>query len=115
MSQFNMADMFGKINEMQTRMTEAQKALEQVVVEADSGGGMVKVSANGKRQILKITVDRDAVDPNDLELIEDLIVAAVNKVLEKADEAAKDKMQEVTKGMLPGGGIPGFDLSKFGL
>jgi len=110
-----MADMFGKIQEMQSKMQETQEKLATVVVEADAGGGMVKVKANGLRQIISIKIDEDVVDPNDKEMLEDLVVAGVNKALEQADIASKEKMQEAYKGMIPGGGIPGMDLSKFGL
>ena len=107
MSNFNMADMFGKIQEMQSKMQEAQEGLKDVIVEAEAGGGMVKVKANGNKQIVSIEMDDDVVDPQDKEMLEDLIVAGVNKALEKAEEASKEKMQEMYKGMIPGGGIPG--------
>lgn len=110
-----MANMFGKIQEMQSKMQEAQEGLSELVVEAEAGGGMVKVKANGNKKIISITMDEDVVDPSDKEMLEDLIVAGVNKALEKAEEASKEKMQEMYKGMIPGGGIPGMDLSKFGL
>ncbi len=115
MNQFNMADMFGKISDMQAKMKEAQDRLAEVVVEAEAGGGMVKVKANGKRQVVSIELDPDVIDPDDREMVEDLVVAGVNKALEKAEEAAKEKMQEVYKDILPGGGLPGMDLSKFGM
>lgn len=115
MADFNMADMFGKIQEMQSKVQETQAKLGEIVVEAEAGGGMVKVKANGLRQIISITLDKDVIDPEDKEILEDLVVAGVNKALEKADEEAKTKMQEAYKGMIPGGGIPGMDLSKFGL
>jgi DNA-binding YbaB/EbfC family protein len=115
MSDLNMADMFGKIQEMQSKMQEAQEGLNDVIVEAEAGGGMVKVKANGNKQIVSIEMDKDVVDPQDKEMLEDLIVAGVNKALEKADAASKEKMQEMYKGMIPGGGIPGMDMSKFGL
>ena len=110
-----MADMFGKISDLQSKMKEAQERLSEVIVEADAGGGMVSVKANGKREILQIDVDRDVIDPDDKEMLEDLIVAGVNKALEKAEAAGKEKMQEVYKDILPGGGLPGMDMSKFGL
>lgn len=110
-----MADMFGKIQEMQSKMQEAQEGLNDVIVEAEAGGGMVKVKANGNKQIVSIEMDDDVVDPKDKEMLEDLIVAGVNKALEKAEEASKEKMQEMYKNMMPGGGIPGMDMSKFGL
>lgn len=111
----NMADMFGKFSELQSKVQEAQQELENIEVEAEAGGGMVKVTANGKRKILSIKLDKDVIDPDDSEILEDLVVAGVNKALEKAEEAAQEKMQEAYKGMLPGGGIPGMDLSKLGL
>ncbi len=111
----NMADMFGKISELQSKMQEAQQELEKVEVEAEAGGGMVKVRANGKRKVLGIKLDKDVIDPEDAEMLEDLIVAGVNKALEKAEEAAQEKMQNTYKDMLPGGGIPGMDLSKLGM
>ncbi|NGP75193.1 YbaB/EbfC family nucleoid-associated protein [Balneolaceae bacterium YR4-1] len=111
----NMADMFGKISELQSKVQEAQEELEKVEVEAEAGGGMVKVKANGKRKILSIKLDKDVIDPEDAEMLEDLVVAGVNKALEKAEEAAQEKMQDAYKGMMPGGGIPGMDLSKLGL
>lgn len=115
MSDFNMADMFGKISNMQAKMKEVQDQLSEVIVEAEAGGGMVSVKANGKREIISIVLDRDVIDPDDKEMIEDLVVAGVNKALVKAEEAAKVKMQEVYKDILPGGGIPGMDMSKLGL
>lgn len=115
MSDFNMADMFGKIQEMQTKMAEAQAKLGDVIVEAEAGGGMVKVKANGNRQVVSIKLDKDIIDPNDTEMLEDLVVAGVNKALEKAEEAGKAQMADMYKGMIPGGGIPGMDLSKLGL
>ena len=111
----NMADMFGKFSEIQEKMEKAKQELAKVEVEAEAGGGMVKVKANGKRKILSIKLDKDVIDPDDAEMMEDLVVAGVNKALEKAEEAAQERMQETYKDMMPGGGIPGMDLSKLGL
>lgn len=115
MSQPNMADMFGKISNMQAKMKEVQDRLGELTVEAEAGGGMVKVTANGNRKIVSIELDKDVIDPEDQEMLEDLVVAGVNKALDKAEDAAKEKMQEVYKDILPGGGIPGMDMSKLGL
>ncbi|WP_234568678.1 YbaB/EbfC family nucleoid-associated protein [Rhodohalobacter sp. 614A] len=115
MSQPNMADMFGKISNMQAKMKEVQDKLGELTVEAEAGGGMVKVTANGNRKVVSIALDKDVIDPEDQEMLEDLIVAGVNKALDKAEDAAKEKMQEVYKDILPGGGIPGMDMSKLGL
>ncbi|MDZ7692147.1 MAG: YbaB/EbfC family nucleoid-associated protein [Balneolaceae bacterium] len=107
----NMADMFGKFSELQEKMKEAKQELSKVEVEAEAGGGMVKVRANGQRQIIGIELDRDVIDPDDAEMLEDLVVAGVNKALEKAEEAAQEKMQNTYKDMLPGGMPGGMDLS----
>ena len=111
----NMADMFGKFSEMQEKMEKAKQELTKVEVEAEAGGGMVKVKANGKRKIRIIVLDEDVIDPDDAEMMEDLVVAGVNKALDKAEEAAQEHMQKIYKDMMPGGGIPGMDLSKLGL
>lgn len=111
----NMADMFGKFSELQEKMKEAKSELSKLEVEAEAGGGMVKVKANGQRKILSIKLDKDVIDPDDAEMMEDLIVAGVNKALDKAEEAAQERMQETYKDMMPGGGIPGMDMSKLGL
>lgn len=111
----NMADMFGKFSELQEKVEEAKQELGKLEVEAEAGGGMVKVKANGKRQILSIKLDKDVIDPEDAEMMEDLVVAGVNKALDKAEEAAQERMQKTYKDILPGGGMPGMDLSKLGL
>lgn len=110
-----MADLFGKINEFQGKMKDMKDALAREEVHAEAGGGMVKVTANGNKEITKIELEKDIIDPNDKEMLEDLIVAGVNKALVAAEEMSKQKMGDLTKGMIPGGGIPGIDLSKFGL
>ena len=114
MTDFNMADMFGKIQDMQSKVKEVQDQLSDVIVEADAGGGMVKVKANANRELVSIELDRDVIDPDDKEMLEDLVVAGVNKAMKKAEAASKEKMQEAYKGMMPGG-MGGMDLSKFGL
>ncbi len=111
----NMADMFGKFSELQSKVEEAQKELEKLEIEAEAGGGMVKVRANGKRKVLSIKLDEDVIDSDDAEMLEDLVVAGVNKALDKAEEAAQEKMQDTYKNILPGGGLPGMDLSKLGM
>ncbi|HEX6982357.1 MAG TPA: YbaB/EbfC family nucleoid-associated protein [Balneolaceae bacterium] len=110
----NMADMFGKFSELQSKMEDAKKELQKVEVEAEAGGGMVKVKANGERKILSIKLDKDVIDDEDSEMLEDLVVAGVNKALDKAEEAAQKKMQDTYKDLIPGGGIPGMDMSKLG-
>jgi DNA-binding YbaB/EbfC family protein len=107
----NMQDMFGKMMEMQEKMNAAQEELEDKTVTAEAGGGMVKVTANGAQKITGIEIDPEAVDPDDLELLEDLVIAGVNKALEDASEMAQEEMQKSMGGMLP----QGMDLSQLGL
>ncbi len=111
----NMAELFGKVNEMQQQIKEAKENLGRLEVTAEAGGGMVKVTANGNKQITGIKLEKDIIDPEDPDMLEDLIIAGVNKALAEAERTASEKMQEITKNMLPGGGIPGMDMSKFGL
>lgn len=107
----NMGDMFSKVMEMQNRMSEMQEQLAEKSVTAEAGGGMVKVTANGAQKITAIEIEPDAVDPDDLELLEDLVIAGVNKALEQASEMAQREMQGAAGSMLP----PGMDLSQLGL
>jgi DNA-binding YbaB/EbfC family protein len=106
----NMQDMFSKMMDMQKKMNAAQEELEDKTVTAEAGGGMVKVTANGAQKITGIEIDPEAVDPDDLELLEDLIIAGVNKALEDASDMAQEEMRESMGGMLP----PGMDLSQLG-
>lgn len=107
----NMADMFGKVMEMQQKMSEAQQALESVTVEAEAGGGMVKVTANGAQRILAVKIEPTVVNPDDMEMLEDLIIAGVNKALDEAARVAREEMQKTAGSFLP----PGFDPSQLGL
>ena len=111
MLDLNLPDMFGKIKEMQENLQKAKDSLNDIHVEAEAGGGMVKVIANCNKQILKLSIDPDVI--NDREMMEDLICAAVNKVMSIAEERSRQEMAKITQGMIPN--IPGMDLSKFGL
>ena len=107
----NMADMFGKIMDMQRKVQETQEALASKTTTAEAGGGMVKVTANGQQRITSIKIEPDAVDKEDLELLEDLIIAGINKALEQAAALAKEEMNRAAGSFLP----PGFDLGQLGL
>jgi nucleoid-associated protein EbfC len=111
MSDGNMADMFGQMMDMQRKMTEAQDALAAHIVTAEAGGGMVKVTANGQQRVTAIKVEPQVIDPSDPEMLEDLLIAGVNKALEEAAALAKDEMSRAAGSFLP----PGMDLSKLGL
>jgi DNA-binding YbaB/EbfC family protein len=104
-------NMMGKMREMETALREAQEALGTIVVSAEAGGGMVKATVNGKKQVLKIEVDNDLINPNDKEMMQDLIVAALNKALNDAEEQGKKFLQSKTKDFLPN--VPGMDLGNF--
>ncbi|EAY27716.1 YbaB/EbfC family nucleoid-associated protein [Microscilla marina] len=106
---FDLNNLMGKVKEMQDKMKEVQDSLAQVKVTAESGAGMVKATVNGKRQVISIEVDKDLVKPEDQDMMQDLIVAAINKALEEADVVAKEEMQKATQGVMPN--IPGFDLN----
>ena len=110
---FNLSDMMGKFQEMQNRLKEVKEQLEDITVESEAGGGMVRVIANGNRKVLKIHIDPDIIDKDDPEIMSDLITAAVNKALDKAETRGREEIEGVTKGMLPN--IPGLDLGKMGL
>ena len=107
----NMADLFGRMAEMQQKVADTQARLAEEQVTAEAGGGMVKVTANGAGRVVSIKVEPDAVDPDDLELLEDLVVAGVNKAIEEAESLRAKKMQEAASSMLP----PGLDLGGMGL
>jgi len=92
---------------MQEEMQKAQENLESISVEATSGGGMVKVVANCKFKILSLSIEPEVYDEEDKEMIEDLIIAAVNQAIENAQERANEEMQKVTGGMMGGLNLPG--------
>jgi len=108
----NMSGMMKQIQKMQERMAKAQQELEARTVVAESGGGMVKVTANGKQQIMKIQIEKEVVNPDDIEMLEDLVLAATNKALEEAARMAQEEMSKATSGLMPN--IPGLNLPGLG-
>lgn len=108
----NMADMMGlmgKMKDLQSRMQEAQGQLSGIIETGESGGGMVKATVNGNKVLVGLDIDPDLINPADKEMLQDLIVAAVNKALETIEPKVKNHIQQATSGMLPN--IPGLDLS----
>lgn len=99
----NMNNMLKQAQQMQAKMQQMQQELETREVEATSGGGMVKVTALGNKTIKEIEIKEEVVDPDDIEMLQDLIIAAVNEALLKADEMAAAEMSKITGGMNLGG------------
>ena len=98
---------FGKLlkqaQQVQAKMAEMQAALGEKKVEASSGGGMVTVVMNGRQEIVSLTIDPEVVDPQDIEMLEDLVVAAINEARAKVEEIVQSEMSAITGGMpLPG-------------
>ena len=102
----NMQAMMKQAQKMQRQMEEQAKEMETKEFTATAGGGAVEVTMSGTKKITKVKLDEEVVDPDDVEMLEDLIVAAVNEVLEKVDEASAAAMSKFTGGM--GGGMPGL-------
>ncbi len=89
--------------QMQKRLNEAQEALENESVEASSGGGVVTATVSGKQKLLSIKIDAAAVDPDDVSMLEDLVLAAVNEAMDKAQDLASRRIGSITGGMnIPG-------------
>ncbi|MBP3580688.1 MAG: YbaB/EbfC family nucleoid-associated protein [Clostridia bacterium] len=99
----NMQSMIKQAQKMQEDMQKAQAQLEEEVTEVTAGGGAVKVEIKGSREILSIKLQEDVVDPDDIETLEDLIVAAVNEAIKTVDDKTQQAMSKVTSGIsMPG-------------
>ncbi len=99
----NMNKMLKQAQKMQAEIMKVQQEAEKETAEATTGGGMVKAVANGKQQVVEIKIDPQVVDPDDVEMLEDLILAAVSEAQRKALEAVEAKMSKITGGMnIPG-------------
>ncbi len=99
----NMNNMIRQAQKMQEEMLKAQEELGEKTVEASVGGGVVTVVANGKKEIVELTIKPEAVDPEDVEMLQDLIMSAVNEAMRKADDMATSSMSKITGGMsIPG-------------
>ncbi len=105
---FDMMKMMGKMKEVQARIKEAQDNLVNISASGESGGGMVKATVNGKKQLIALDIDPTILKADDKVLIQDLVVAAVNKASDEADGLAKEAMRKSTEGLIPN--IPGMDL-----
>ncbi len=104
-----MQGMLKQVQKMQEEMQKVQGELANKTVTEEAGGGMIKASANGNKQIISVEIDPQVIKAEEKEILEDLVVAAVNKALESAGKMAEEEMAKVTKGMLPPGlNIPGM-------
>jgi DNA-binding YbaB/EbfC family protein len=110
---FDMMGMMGKVKELQDKMKQAQDEVQFLTATAESGGGLVKATANGKRNVVKLEIDESLLSPADREMLADLVVAAVNKALDEVSEKAKEELKNKTAGLMPY--LPGLDLGNFGL
>ncbi|MBC8045127.1 MAG: YbaB/EbfC family nucleoid-associated protein [Rhizobacter sp.] len=102
----DMAGMLKQVQKMQEKMEEVQKDLQKRTVSADAGGGMVKAVANGKQEIVSIEIEPDLIDKSDREMLQDLIVAAVNKAIAESTKMAQEEMSQITGGMMGNMGFP---------
>ena len=101
----NMNNLMKQAQKMQKQMEEASKALEETEAEATAGGGAVTVKVSGKKEILSVKIQEEVVDPDDIEMLEDLSVSETNEALRKSDEISQASMAKVTGGL---GGFGGF-------
>ena len=102
----NMSNLMKQAQRMQRQMEESQKELETNEYTSQAGGGAVSATVNGKKELLAVKIDPDAVDPEDVEMLQDMIIAAVNEALKQADEANSQAMSKLTGGLGGLGGMP---------
>jgi DNA-binding YbaB/EbfC family protein len=99
----NMKEMMRQAQRLQSKMSKLQEELASRQVEASAGGGMVKAVVNGKPELVSVTIEKDAVDPEDIEMLQDLVVAAVNEALTRSKEMVEGEMGKLTGGLkIPG-------------
>jgi DNA-binding YbaB/EbfC family protein len=102
-----LGDIFKQAQQFQEKLAKIQSELEEARVEGSAGGGMVRVIANGKQEIIELKIEREVVNPDEVEMLQDLILAAVAQAREKASALAQEKMMALTGGLkIPG--LPGF-------
>jgi nucleoid-associated protein EbfC len=106
----NMNQMLKQVQQMQAEMAKAQQELESEVVEASAGGGMVTVKVTGGLEVKEIRIDPEAIDPDDPDMLQDLVLAAVNEALRSAQELAASRLGAATGGLGGPGGLGGLGL-----
>lgn len=99
----NMGNMMKQAQKLQNKMLRMQDELAEKTVESTAGGGMIKVVANGQQRIESLKIEKEVVDPDDVEMLEDLMLAAVNEALQRAQDMVSEEMSKITGGMkIPG-------------
>ncbi|HZX48818.1 MAG TPA: YbaB/EbfC family nucleoid-associated protein [Nitrospirota bacterium] len=106
MSKKMLGDIMKQAQKMQEQLAKVQEEAANKIVEASAGGGMVTVTANGRQEVLSVKIERDVVNPDDIEMLQDLIVAATNEALNKGRDMMADEMKSMTGGL--GMNIPGL-------
>lgn len=103
MAGMNMQEMMKQARKMQEQLAQAQESMKDVTIDASAGGGMVKATVNGDLELVSIQIDPDALDPEDVDLLQDMIVAAVNEAIRGVSEVASKQMSSITGGLdIPG-------------
>lgn len=102
----NMNNLMKQAQKMQKQLEENQKQLEEKEFKASAGGGAVEVTVNGKKEVTKVKLSEEVVDPDDIEMLEDLIMAATNEAFRQMEEESSAAMSKLTGGMGLGGGFP---------
>ncbi len=105
----DMMGLMGKIKDLQSKMQAAQEALGTLTETAESGAGLVRATVNGHKKVTALEIDPSLMQPGDKEMLQDLIIAAVNKAIETIEPRTKEHLKNATEGSLPN--IPGLDLS----
>jgi hypothetical protein len=99
----NMNQLMKQAQQMQAKMTTLQKELDSREIEASSGGGMVKVKMNGKQELIEISINKECVDPNDIDMLEELVMTAINQGVKDSKEMVSSAMSKITGGVsIPG-------------
>jgi nucleoid-associated protein EbfC len=105
---FDMLNMLGKVKDIQAKLQQTKERVAHDALSAEAGAGMVKVTVNGKRQLVKLEIDPSLLTPNDKDMVNDLVLAATNKALNDMDAHIAQELQKATEGLIPN--LPGLDI-----